>query len=257
MKIVASPRKMKNFLAKSLVYSSSPLLSSTHTEIKPEGIIVEDAYMEALTQKGVYNKNYFEEYEIDEPLTVPFTASLYDVIKSAFDVEKIEMKFTGLDNENLNDKIVLRGIEDGEVKETYDEGMTEKPFSDFMNWKKKSDGITGYIESPNEFDVEGVINTGELSSLPSAEEYKFISDGDTFKVVMRTDPGNYEKDLSFNNLEKLNDLQVTYDGKLLRKIFSNVPEVAQISMSNDIVNFTTKGSSYMHTFVLAAMVEGQ
>jgi len=239
MKIVIEPSIFGEFLKQVLMYESSPLLEQITVEAKPEGIIAKDNSLGAIGLYNLYTKNFFIEYQQEQPEKIVFTPSLLKAL-SYFSDEEIQI----LTDE---EKIYLKGKRD-----EYEENLREPEETAFDIQMQTSE--YGIIPQKTPDTIRVLISADELKKLPSSETYLLMFSSKGFKIRSENE-GRYTKTIQIRRQVNLNDLEVILDGNFFNHIISNLSGEVWLHGNERAVVFSQKGKNKNITYLLGAREE--
>ena len=213
MKIVVEPTKMKQLLKQTLFHKGKPLLESAIASARPDGIAFLDLSLQVIGYYAKYAKNYFLEYECQNPELTTLSKHILDKLNDAFkEAKQITIATT-------EEKIFLRS-----ERETFDDDLvaSEKPELPFK-FVKNASGVV-----PEQFIpiVRIAIATNELD-FPEAVEYKLKVTNDKKIMLEITDIGKYTKELLISNNPNIEQIltpeaSILLDGDYFKRITSNL-----------------------------------
>lgn len=236
MKIEVEPNRFRDFLSSLLVYRSKPLLPQISAEFKSKGVGVKDMTLEAIAVVGMFSPKYFISYEAEDE-TVVLTESLLDVVKKAFKGDKITVW-------TENNNIIIEG-----ENYRYEEPIKAIEPQEFKAEIKMTD--IGIIPTIPKFKVQVRIPVSELS-LPTAEKYTLISDGNNLKISIE-EVGKLTKTLKLSQVKKLEPVTTTVFANYLLNMVNNLSGEIWLSFDENVIVLSKKAKEYALSYFLATV----
>ena|GEM_PF-4525194 len=238
MRLVVEPERLKNLLSSVLKYGSTKGVESTTASFSPERIDFADLSLEVVAVRASFDKKYFLEYQAEQE-SFPLTQTLLNALSHGFKDEKITLEKDG-------NKLILKG-----GSETYTEPLSETGRADFPIKMTETD--SGFLPENMDPAVSVMVSADELKGLPSADKYRFQSDGKTLKVIVQN-TGEYTKNLKTKG-GLLKDLTVSFDGEYFRNTVNNLSGDIGLMLSQKALVLTKKAKDHQLTYMIAPLSE--
>ena len=237
MRILVETDRFRNLLKAGLICKGKGLMDSIVGEFTEKGLTVRDISLDVVGVHAIYPKHYFIEYQT-ESTNIPFTQTLLDQLESGFTSQNVTV-------ECKENTIWVRG-----EKEEYKENLIDKELKSFPVEMTYSE--IGFVPKKFEPKIQVLISSDSISSLPKADEYKFISDGSILKVEIRN-AGVYTKELILKQKWKLESLSIMFDGEFLQHILANLYGDVWLSIDEKALVLSQKTKDYLLTFLQSSL----
>ena len=246
MKIIAEPTRIQQMLKQTLFYKSKPLLESVTAVISPEkGMSLLDLSLGVAGFYARYPKEYFLQFECEQPEIVVLSKRILDILSNAFKEDK-QLTISTLEN-----KLYIRGI-----RETFADDLEQgqKPTLPF----KLVTNPSGVVPEKFEPLLRVAINSDELN-FPDAESYTLKTTEEGKMFVEITNIGKYTKELKLNdnpNIPKIiKPTSLTLDADYFQRLITNLSGEVVLSLDKMSTIIHQKTKDYHITYYLTGKQE--
>jgi hypothetical protein len=224
-------------LQSGLFYKSKPLLESFMAECTEKGVLIKNVDLDVVGVYAAFPKSYFASYDSSILEDVPLTSTILDNL-SYFTSQKVTVQTIGRE-------IVVEG-----ERETYRETMLEREKRNFPIPMVFSS--IGFLPQKMAPKVQVKILSDELSSVPSSENYKLVSDGSCLKI-QSTDIGMFEKKINVLEKKVLEPITVAIDAELLQHILANTYGECWLSIEDRGIVLSQKTEDFAKTYLQSTL----